>query len=406
MNHNIITNRIEVRGSSDKKNPRYIVNGCALVPDKFDSYNYIWDTQGNITDVKKSMFTKHCIESIKRQAQHKKLFVDTKHELGFNTNIKGMLKGKITLEEEKKLDSMLKSKLLPIAKLTDININENGLFVETELNPLFREIDEDHKRYFDAVWYSLENKFLNGISINFMATDVIQDEKGRDIINDIDIAGFSYVDRPSLPEHNISEVAMRSAQDYQEGVKMEDEKKKLEAEKAKVAEDRKNLDEEKKKIEDEKAKKAEEDKQAEIKKQAEEKKATEEALQKKADDLKAKVEALEKREAELNRAKGVVTPKQPTSISGGTKVYDEKFYKEQIAEITKEHDETMKLLNEGKQPLIDNRMKGFGEIVNLAAQAGNPTADLDSKNAEFVKEHKLLDKAGSDIITPRRTPAT
>ena len=411
MSYNFTTDRIEVRSALDTKKPRYVVNGYALVPDKFDSYGYEWDTRGNVNKAFNSMFTKNCIESIKKQSKYKKLFVDSQHELALSNNIKSMVKDKLSPKEMARMDSFLKGKRLPIAKLTNIEFDEKGIFIETELNPMFREVDEDHQRYFDAVWYSLENKYLNGISINFIPTDVTEDEQGREVINDLDIAGFSYVDRPGVPEQNIAEVAIRSALDF---VKDEGEKKMDEEEKKKFEEEKKKFDEDKKKFEEDKVaedkKKSDEEEEAqkkekedEIAKQAADHKKVEDELAEKNEALKKAEEDKKKAEDELNSSKGTVAETKPPAEGAvdGNEPKDDKFYKGKLSEITADHDKTIEILQSGKKPLQDNTFEGFGKLVNLGLQAGNPTADLDTKNAEYIKENRLLDKGGADVMAPR-----
>ena len=208
MNHNIITNKIEVRSSTENNKPRYIVNGTAIIPNKKHIYKYQKRADGTYKSLK-SMFTPHCIKSIKEQSKHKKLFVDAQHELGINANIKSMLKDRLSPEEQLKIDKMLKTKMLPLAKINDIDILEDRMDIKTELNPMLREIDEDHKRYFDAIWYSLENKFLNGISLTFGDFKYATDEQGDMVIDDVDVLNFSYLDAPAEHESSIYEVAMR-----------------------------------------------------------------------------------------------------------------------------------------------------------------------------------------------------
>lgn len=400
MSHKLVTDRIEVRSLMKENKPRYIVNGTAMVADKEDIYQYSKNSDGTFKTLK-SMFTPQCIESIKRQSKMKKLFVDSQHELALNSNIKSILKGKITSEEEKKIDAMLKTKMLPLAKLNGIEFNDDSIDIETELNPVFRDVDINHQTYFDAVWSSLENKFLNGISINFANPKIIEEEGGLIKIDDIDILGFSYVDAPAYEGNTINEVAIRAMQEgisVRTGEKMEDEKKKIEAEKAKFEEDKKKLEEEKQELE----KKKEEEKKKEVEKQAEEHKKTKEELDKKNEELKKIEEEKKKTEAESTSVKGkVTTGKEKIGVESNLPpTKDSKFYKENLKEITSKHDKTIETLKRGQQPMVDQTMSGFGELVFLAGKADDPTADLSKKDAEYVKEKRLLDRGGSDIVTP------
>ncbi len=397
MNYKIVTDRIEVRSLTENNKPRYIVNGTAVMANKKHVYDYAKNRDGSVKTLK-NLFTTHCIESIKKQAKNKPIFVDVQHELVRNASIKEIIKGKLTGEEQKRVGNMLKGKKLPIAKLNDIDIDGDSLNVYTELNSMYREIDSDCQKEFDAIWYSLDNKFLNGISINFGEAMVAEDENGDKVIDDIELLGFSYVDSAAGHEHSITEVAIRALGDGIEGEKMKEEKEKLEAEKAKVEEERKKVEEEKAAIEKKKTEDAEEAKKAEVKKQEEEQKNMEEKLAKTAEDLKKAEEEKAKLQGDLNSAKGVVPQVPPPAQPGaGEKVYDEKFYKENINEITAEHDETIKILKSGKEPSMDNRFKGFSKLSVLSTK-GSPTAGMDGEDAAIVQGSRLLEKSDADLI--------
>ena len=399
MNYNIITDKIEVRSLKEGNQPRYIVRGTAMVANKKDIYQYSKNPDGTFKTLH-SLFTPACIRSVKEQAKHKRLFVDSQHELALNANIKSILKGKLSSEEDKRIEAMLKTKMLPFAKLNDIEIKDNMLDIETEVNSMFREVDADHKNYFDAVWYSLEHKYLNGISVNFANPQIIY-ENGEPKIDNIDVLGFSYVDAPALSDNSIYEVAIRAMQEgisVRAGEKMEDEKNKLELEKSKLDEERRQIDREKAELIKQKEESA---KRAEIEKQATEQKKIQDELQVKADEAKRLAEENIKLKDEMNSIKGTVKNKGNPNQSGEGSKFGEGFYKEKLKEITSEHDKTIETLKSGKQPMIDKTMKGFAELVNLGAKANNPTADLDDKNAEYIREHKLLAVSGADIIVPR-----
>lgn len=395
MNYDFIADRIEVRSLEENNKPRYVVKGTALVANKQHIYEFTKNKDGSYKTLK-SLFTPHCIKSIKEQAQHKRLFVDTQHELVRDASIKSIVKGKLTPEEEKRIANMLERRKLPLAKVTDINILDDKLDIETELNPMFREIDDEHQKYFDAVWYSLQNKYLNGISVNFSDAKVIEEENGDTKIDDINILGFSYLDAPADSVNSIYEVAIRAIEDRTGERKMEDEKVRLEQEKSRLEEERKQVEKEKADIQKQKddLKKAELDKQA----------ADQKRIQ---DELFEKTEALKRAEEEKNKlrdeltAKGTAKQIQPPYQPSGGKVYNDGFYKENLKNITSEHDQTMEVIKRGQMPMIDNSMKGFSELINLQAKAGDYTADLDKDNADYVRQNRLLDRAGSDVVLDR-----
>lgn len=390
MSYGFVADRIEIRNlRGEGREPKYVVKGTAMVANKKDIYQYSKKADGTFKTLH-SIFTPGCIQSIKEQAKHKKLFVDSQHELALNTNIKTMLKGKLSPEEEGRIDAMLKTKMLPLAKISSIDIKDDSLDIETELNPVFREVDADHQKYFDAIWYSLEHKYLNGISVNFANPQVIYEE-GEPKIDNVDVLGFSYVDAPALADNSIYEVAIRAMQegiDIRIGEKMEDEKNRIEAEKLKLEEERNKLQKER---EDITRQKLEMDKKIEIDKQAVEQKKIQQELESKAEALKKIEEENAKLKGELNNAKGLAAQEKKPVHTG-------EFYKEKLKEITKEHDETMDVYKRGQKPMIDKSMKGFAELVNLQAKAGNYTADLDNPNAAYIRDNRLLERSKSDVV--------
>ncbi len=412
--YNFIADKIEVRSSLvDSSNPKYIVKGYAQIPNKKDIYRRDYkDRSTGKVKLFRSMFTDDCIKSLKKQAKYKKIFVDSMHELAVNANVQSIVKDKVSDEEFSKIKTYLRTKTLPFAKIDNIEIDDKGLFVETSLNPAFREVDEDHRRYFDAVWSSLQNHYINGLSTTIIPTDVLG--KDEDLqINDADLCGISYIDQPALIENNITEVAMRAALDYRAGEEQMAEEK-LKEKEAEIKQEKEKLEAEKKTLEEEKAKIAKDKEDAEktdLEKQKEEQEKIQEDLDKKLEDVKKREEALGKGgntaidtpPAESGKPQGEVKPqdKYGEAAKGEKKTYDEKFYKEQVAEITKEHDESVKAKGE---VLLDNRMKGFGEMVNLAAKSRDPTLSLDEADRRYIADNPALLSAGRADINARPRP--
>ena len=408
MTYQIIADRINIRSSIENNKPRVVIRATAAIANKKHVIEYTKNPDGSFKTLK-SMFTPHCIESIKKQSKNKGVFVDIQHELAREATMKEMVKGKFTPEEQKRFDNMLKRKRLPMMKMNNIDILDDKLDLEAEMNASFPEVDEEHKRLYDAVVYSLNNKFLNGISVNFGDFKMIKDDKGDMVIDDVDVLGFSCLDTPSEHMNNIYEVAIREIVDKTGEAKMEeDEKKKIEEEKAKLAEDRKKLDEEKAEIQKKKDEEAAEAKKAEdIKKGEEEQKKIEEDLAKKTEEAKKAQEEADKANAELNSIKGRAAKDKgnPNANAGdGSKPPTEELYKENIQKITAEHDETMKTLREGKTPIVDKRLKGMGELIDLQARTGNPTADLSEKQEGDIRDSKPLERGNADIITSKVKP--
>ncbi len=400
MKHKIITDTIEIRSGEDKSKPRYIIKGTAAIANKKHTYEYSKNSDGSFKTLK-SVFTPHCVKSIEEQCRHKKIFVDTQHELIRHASIKSLTKGKLNVEEQKQLKNMLDRKELPLLKFNSVNLFEDRLDMELEMNPMFREVSPEYKQYFDAVWYSLENKYLNGISLNFGDFSYAKDEKGDTVIDDVEVLGASILDGAAESANNIYDVAIRSLEEgihIREGEqKMEEEKVKLEKEKAELEAEKQKLADEKKVLDD---KKAEEEKAAEVQKQKDEQAKIDKELEEKTAALKAKDEENKKLQEELAVAKGVVKETTPPSQPVVPNNVTPQVFEEQVKEITKEHDRTMEVKSKGQEPMIDGSMKGFGELANLQTRI-SPTAGMDSETADFVKRNRLQDKGKTDVVVPK-----
>ncbi|MBI4451947.1 hypothetical protein HY637_00830 [Candidatus Woesearchaeota archaeon] len=221
--------RVETRSAVENGTPQYIVRGYATVPDVVHTYHYVTDRNGQPVKSFKEMFTRNAIESIERKSKNKKIFVDAEHEIFSILNTKKALASiqsragiDINAEAESILNSM-KTTDLPLAKVHELKVDEKGLFVDTRLNPFYRDADEAHAKYFDAVWNSLQTGFLNGMSLNFKPTKILPGEIPK--IDDADIYGISYTGGASHNFANITEVALRSAIETREGMTMSEESK-------------------------------------------------------------------------------------------------------------------------------------------------------------------------------------
>ena len=408
MNYTFTTDQIEVRSLKEGRIPKYVVRGRGMVSGIKDTYQFSKNPDGTYKTFH-SMFTENCLNSIKSQASHKRLFVDAQHDLALNINIRSMLKDKLKEDELKKVDQMLKMKELPLAKINDIEIKDNSLIVDTELNPAFRSLDREHEAYFDSVWYSLQNKFLNGISVNFANPKIIQDDGGDQVIDDVEVLGFSYVDAPASHENSIMEVAIRAMQEGEKKMPeneskhpqdVEAMKKEVETMKSEIE----ALKAERAKAEAEAEQQKEQSKQADIDKQKEEQKKMIDELQKKVSELEAKKKETQESGDNMNSAKGQVPPKDKYGESAqGQKIYDKNFYAENLKELTAAHRETMETLQKGMSPSVDRRMEGFAELVNLQAKVNNPTAGMKFEHpADEEMARRLLEKGKGDIVVPRR----
>ena len=270
MSYEFVCDKIEVRTSlNSNKEREYIIRGYASIPNAVDLYRYQINKDGSTTSFK-SLFTENAVRSMAEQAKMKKVFVDTEHQTAALINIRSILNSMQGELSQRGVDitpattqiiDLVRQTDIPFAKVVDLKIDDKGLFIDTRLNPFYRDLDP---KYFDAVWNSIQHGFINGISINFTPKNVVEEFRNGEyvsVIDDVDLYGFSYVGNPALPENSIVQVAMRSMMEFrstQKGENMteikqetnnevEQLKKELESLKTKLVQEEQTKQEEKQK---------------------------------------------------------------------------------------------------------------------------------------------------------------
>ena len=206
--------KIETRSTQVDGKPVYIVKGYAT-------------TVGNAYPYKKyenksfkEFFSQKAIDNLGKKLKSQKVFVDAEHITAAKENTKHLIEsirkkaGNNFNEELDYINNMFKYSDIPMFKVEDFSIDDNGLFLDIRGNPFYREVDESHKAYFDAIWNSLENGFINGMSVNFKPTSTVKVSDGLTQIDDLDIFGISLTGGPSNEMAGITEVAMRSMQNF------------------------------------------------------------------------------------------------------------------------------------------------------------------------------------------------
>lgn len=290
---------IEVRASQSlSKTPEYIVRGIGAVPKNPETYYHSKDRKtGKLIEVKKSLFTENAIKSMERQAKTRKIFVDAQHRTGISINLSKYLdKYDIPKEEKEKMLQEIDMTDLPLAKVNEVKLDETGSLIwDLRLNPNYREVNP---KYFDAVWGSLQEGYINGLSPTFAVTDVVSKD-GIEWINDVELYGIEFTNGTS-PETSIFEVSMRAAQDFTQNSEERKMQEELEKRQKELDERERNI-----KSKEEETRKAEEAaKKAEIQKEIDETKKLREDLQK---ELEAS-----KKARETSGSKGLV-PQEPTT---------------------------------------------------------------------------------------------
>jgi len=355
MNKYKFTVSLEVRSSVDlQKTPEYIIKGHinANIP---DVYKRIKNHQGEIVDIKQSIFTDNAVESMRVQAKSKKIYVDTEHKTAVSFNVNHILdKAEVSQEIKDSINSQLEISDLPLIKLKNLYKDEMGkLVVDARLNPHYRTIDDKHKSYFDAVWGSLQDKFIDGVSFTFAATDV-KTVNGMDIINDVNLFGIDLTGGAAIPENQIFEVAMRAVQDVKQvgDEKMNEKMNELEAREKQLQQ----KEEEVKKKEENLTKTEEEKTKEDINQEKEQHK-------KEMEDMKTEIK--EMKEGKETTRKGVV-PRE-----------DKYAPEEQITGDEKTLEAKQKLLDVLEQNVqIKNRYPNHEDMFNAAPRKVNPDGEI------------------------------
>lgn len=204
--------KIETRSLDSNGVRQYVIRGYATVPNHVYSYRH--EIGNNQVRSFKEFFSERALDNIKRKAKAQNIFVDVGHSVGTSLNVSHALnniqsKTGIDISKEAEyIQQRIKQTDVPMFKVEDIQIDDKGLFVDIRGNPFYREIDGEHRNYFDAVWKSLENGFIGGMSLNFKATEFSKLNESLTQIDDVDIYGISLVP-PANDMATITEVAMR-----------------------------------------------------------------------------------------------------------------------------------------------------------------------------------------------------
>lgn len=221
MTNNAYVGFTKVRSTKEVKNGKRKVytRGYAATPDKFDTYQFMKRDDGTYKEFK-SLFTQRCIDDLERQFLTKSVFVDAGHTLAADDGVLRLLRERGVAEESDEYQTakeMLKMKRLPLAKVVGFKVDNSGFIVETETNPYFADVDEDHARFYSATCNSLLDRYYQGYSINFSPADCVTeiDDNGNEItkFNKINLYGISYATNLPLPDNSFTEVCLRMAKE-------------------------------------------------------------------------------------------------------------------------------------------------------------------------------------------------
>ncbi len=227
MNENKILlpiENIETRSSKSKKSKKIIRGRAKLTPGKQYAYLFDSDEQGNPIKSLKEVFSEQGWNTIKKKIMGRGVFVDDNHKTVIDLKLNRYLND-LSRETGKNLDDIkaeikrwIKASDMPLFKLEDAQLEDDSVMLEIAMNPYFRDIDESHKAYYDAVSNSVDEGFLNSLSLNFSPTDWTEyiTDQGTCIpmINDCDVYGISLVHHAGHDDmQDVLEVSMRAVQD-------------------------------------------------------------------------------------------------------------------------------------------------------------------------------------------------
>jgi len=201
--------KIETRSKEIDGVPNYIIRGYATTP------NNVYPYKKTKSRTFREYFSSKALENLRRKLKSDKVFVDAEHITATKHSSEMILnnlkkKGVNVDEEVDYIKQRLRYSDIPMFKVEEIEIDDKGLFLEVRGNPFYRSIDDEHQKYFDSVWGSLENGFINGMSLNFKPTSTGKVDEELTEIDDVEVYGGSLTGSPSNDMATITEVAMRS----------------------------------------------------------------------------------------------------------------------------------------------------------------------------------------------------
>ncbi len=199
------TDDFEIRSSMKNTLKKYYAKGYA-------SFKGL-DTQG-------TSISPAAMKKIAKDLKSKDMKVGIQHDTELSNRILNRL---ATIKQElmsdnkstKLIDEAMlfaNKRMLPLGKPREVTVDEDGVFVEVEINPYLRNLEPE---YYDAIINMLEEQYLDGFSIEFDNASMHDEYDGQGrrftIIDDLDTMGLELVSSASNPGARITEVFCRMA---------------------------------------------------------------------------------------------------------------------------------------------------------------------------------------------------
>jgi len=309
----------------------------------------------NGIDSFKSIFTRSARERIITQLKSNGVKTNALHKNAIDDNLQIYLQEQLKTASKENKETLerllgnLGNRDFPIGKVIDAKfVDDNVIEAEIVENDALKLLGKEQADYLDATWDMVEGGLLGGVSLVFNGVESFMSDD-KLFINDVNVLGLDFVDRPSHSDTRVLETFTRAAQQsIQEGnIKMTNEEP-IVKEPVPVKEGASFVD-----VDQVAAKVT-----ATLEAKQKEKADNDALMSKEKEDLKSEYETkLQEANARAEKAEGVAKE----AISIGEQLAKEK---EDIVAKTDNPfaEQAKKLASEGKDPLEG---LGFGELLAL-----------------------------------------
>lgn len=188
----------------------------------------------NGTDSFKSIFTSKARESLISQLKSNGVKARALHTKAIDGNIELYLKDRLSRADDKEsqvvqdLLGNISNKDFPVGRIIDAKFaDDNTVEATIQENSHLATMGDEYKQYLDSAWNMIGDGLLGGVSLAF--NDVDSFKSGDTMfIDDMNVLGLDFVDRPSHTNTRVVETFMRAAQQSYEEPKMTNEEPKQE----------------------------------------------------------------------------------------------------------------------------------------------------------------------------------
>jgi hypothetical protein len=179
----------------------------------------------NGSDSYASIFTENARERLISQIKSNGVKVHALHTEAINDNLSIYLDSRmqesanpVEKDKIKELKAQLSNRVFPIGKAIEASfVDDNTVEALIEENVILGEMGLDYKKYLDGAWKMIEDKILTGVSLVFNNVKTFRAD-GKEFIDDLNVLGLDFVDRPAHTDTRVLEVFTRAMADVREEV--------------------------------------------------------------------------------------------------------------------------------------------------------------------------------------------